>query len=140
MAEQWPKEVTTFETSDRALHRTREAAELLQRRIDAAARANAMLESGASLGLALRENGFLRADELPELDEVTSATKLIISHWQCSDRPGYSPLRVDASGRVWCFGDAGSWSGPWGSWADASNVARYWATTKERTAKEGNRG
>lgn len=140
MAE-FPKQVTVFETSDRTLHRTREFAEDHQRRIEGAKRATAMLEQGASLGTALRENGFLHpAAPLPELDEVGIGTKLIISHWQCRDEPGYTAREVDPRGMVFVYGHAGSWSGPFGEWITPSDVAHYWRETKRRSAKEGNRG
>lgn len=128
----WPKMVEAFETSDGELHRTREAASYAQRRIDGAARATELLEHGHSLGEALREGGFLRAGVYPDLDEIFASTKLVIHHWQCSDKPSYQPVRVQKDGRVFVFGDAGSWSGPWGTPGGVAldDLVRYWNETK----------
>ena len=70
------------------------------------------------------------------LAEVTKDTKLIISHWQCRDQPGYQPRHVDSDGMVYVSGDAGSWSGPYGSKCSPQDVARYWLDTKAKTRKE----
>jgi hypothetical protein len=122
---EWPLTVEAFLTSDRELHRTRAVAEDHQRRLDGATLANRMLEEGASLGAALRAGGFILDGSFPELDGVTKETKLVIEHWQCSSKPGYQPREIDYRGRVRCWGDVGSWSGPWGSWCEPSDVARY---------------
>jgi len=68
----------------------------------------------------------------PELDEVFASTKLVIEHWQCRDQAGYQTREVSPSGDVFVSGDAGSWSGPYGSVCSPSEVARYWLDTKQR--------
>lgn len=135
---EWPKVVEAFLTSDRELHRTRATAEDHQRRLDGAALANKMLEDGASVGAALRAGGFILEGIFPELDTVTKDTKLVIEHWQCRDQPGYQPREIDYRGRVRCWGDAGCWSGPYGSWCEPSDVVRYvqQMTERERRAAE----
>jgi hypothetical protein len=128
----WPRELTAYETSDRQLFQFRDVAEHHQRQLDGAAHATALLESGASLGEALRQGGFLRGCVMPELDEVFATTKLVIEHWQCRSQPGYQPRRVTCDGEVFVHGDAGSWSGSYGSICTASDVVRYWRDTKRR--------
>lgn len=119
---EWPKVVEAFLTSDRELHRTRATAEDHQRRLDGAALANKMLEDGASVGAALRAGGFILEGSFPELDTVTKDTKLVIEQ----------PREIDYRGRVRCWGDAGSWSGSYGSWCEPSDIVRYVQQRAER--------
>jgi hypothetical protein len=134
---EWPKQIEAFLTSDREMHRTFAGAADHQRRLDGAALANKMLEDGASLGSALRAGGFIQNGTFPELDEVNKDTKLVISHWQCSDKPGYQPREIDYKGRVRCWGDAGSWSGPWGSWCEPQDIVRHAQQTKATEVRNG---
>ncbi|HEU4727628.1 MAG TPA: hypothetical protein VFT22_07060, partial [Kofleriaceae bacterium] len=94
----WPRQVEAYETSDGDLHRYRQGAEMRQQNINGARLATDLLRGGTSLGEALRRGGFLSSGSYPELDEVTSSTKLIIGHWQCLDTPGYRPLEVNRDG------------------------------------------
>ena len=123
--ETWPQKIEAFLTSDREIHNNLVSAETHQRRLDGAVRATAMLEEGASLGAALRAGGFIGEKSYPELDAVTKGTKLVISHWQCKDTPGYSPCSVDHQGRVWVWGDVGSWTGPYGNWCWPGEIVDY---------------
>lgn len=97
--EQWPRRVEAFLTSDRELFQSQAQAEDHQRNIDGAKRATAMLETGSSIGAALRSVGFLLTGALPELDEVFATTELVIEHWQCRIQPGYRTVRVDNQGQ-----------------------------------------
>lgn len=133
----WPKEIVSYQTSDLELHRSKSAAEYHQRRIDGSALATKMLDEGASVGAAMRAGELLPDGCYPELDEVFASTKLIISHWQCRDTPGYSPVRFEIDGGIFVFGDAGSWSGPWGSVVSCQDLVRYWLDTKRRTTASG---
>lgn len=130
------KTIETFETTDGRLHRSRSSAEYHQTRIDNTARANDLLVKGASLGVALRESNLVPAECYPELDEVFTTTKLVISHWQCRDEPGYSVAHVEDDGGIYVFGHAGSWSGSYGAVCSLMDVSRYWIETKRRAPKE----
>jgi len=130
--ETWPKIIESYQTSDRELFTSRAVAEHHQERLDGAALATKMLDEGKSLGESLRAARFLPEGVLPELDEVTKDTKLVIEHWQCRSQPGYSPRAVRHTGEIWTFGDAGSWSGPWGSHCSPTDIANYWLDTKRR--------
>jgi hypothetical protein len=81
--------------------------------IDAANRANAVLEDGKSVADALRAAGWTVLD--PILESVTKDTKLIIEHWQCRSEPGYTIRRFNPERTVYVFGYAGSWSGSYGN-------------------------
>lgn len=133
---EWPKTVTSFETSDRKLHTSESSARWWQSRLEGAELATSMLEKGASLGHALREGGFLLAGSYPSLDEVFTTTELIIEHWQCRSQPGYRPCSINAEGGIFVHGHAGSWSGPYGATCSASDVECYWLGTKARLVKE----
>ena len=102
--------------------------------------ANEMLESGATVWSALvRANARAAYDwakvcgpsyEEP-LSKLTKDTKLTISHWQSQDTPGYSPVRITKRGDVFVFGDAGSWSGPYGDNVSLKDLCRYVAGNKQ---------
>lgn len=130
---EWPKSVTSYQTSDRELHDSKTYAEYRQRQIDGAVKATEMLRSGASLGAALRTGGFLPDGAHAALDEVTQDTKLIIEHWQCRSEPGYRPYEITKNGGVFVHGHAGSWSGPYGNVCSPQDVERYWIDTKNKT-------
>ena len=128
----WPRSIEAFETSDREIHRSRSAAEWHQQRLDGCTTANRMLDDGASVGASLRAGGLLPDGVYPELDEVFASTKLVISHWQCRDQSGYQPTRITSDGGVYVFGDAGSWSGPYGAVCSPQDLVRYFVDTKKR--------
>ena len=136
----WPKTVTSYQTSDNQLHPTESSARWWQSRLEGAALATRMLEEGRSLGASLREGGFLPADICPSLDEVFTTTKLVISHWQCRDEPGYAPAYITPDGGIFVHGHAGSWSGPYGANCSATEVERYWLDTKNRAERQACRG
>lgn len=134
----WPLRVDAYKTSDGRVHMLCSAAEDWQGRLNSAVISNRLFYAGVSLGESLRFSGLLSGEvsaRMPELDEITRDTRLIISHWQCRDMPGYQPIRVTASGGVFVHGDAGSWSGTYGEICAAHDVAKYWVDTKRRTAR-----
>lgn len=92
-----------------------------------AERANAMLADGATVYDAARAWSWMDNPTIPEvLRRITKDTPLIISHWQCRDTPGYSVCRFENDEYyVYVGGDAGSWSGPYGSKITLADIARY---------------
>lgn len=128
----WPRTIEAYETSDGEIHRSKTYADGRQQQIDGAKLATDLLKGGANLGEALRRGGFLPDGVYPELDEVLGSTKLVIEHWQCQSKPGYQPYEVTKDGAVFVYGDAGAWSGPYGSDVSIPDVARYWRDTKKR--------
>lgn len=135
MGSLFPHAIEVYECSDGTFRRSREAAEYHQGRIDNAKRATDMLDAGKSLGAALREVGFIPVDYLPALDEVFASTKLVISHWQCRDEPGYQPICVHSDGTVFVHGHAGSWSGPYGADCSVADIDFFWRRTKEQAER-----
>lgn len=96
--------------------------------------ANALLDAGESVWAALcRANARCGYDWAavcrdlyePVLSVVTKDTKLVIRHWQCKDAPGYQVRHIQADGDLFVFGDAGSWSGPYGNAMSARDLIRY---------------
>lgn len=133
-----PKRIEAHQTSDGKVFTILSAAEHWQVSLNGAVVANRMLESGANLrdcmlcgGLASRE----AMERMPELAEVTKDTKLIIRYWQCRDEPGYRPSEIQADGDVFVYGDAGSWSGPYGNACSLRDIVTYWADTKARAQR-----
>jgi len=133
MIDTWPHEIQAFETSDGNIYRSLDIAQAHQKRIDGAVIATKALRDGQSLGASMRAGGFLAVGILPELDSIFASTKLVISHWQCRDQPGYSPIDVRPDGLVRVFGDAGSWSGPYGNWCSLHEIAEYWHWQRRRS-------
>lgn len=122
---------TIYETTDGKHFSMVEAAEHHQDRINQAAQATAELRNGASLLHALTAAGMSFASGLDELSEITKDTELVISHWQCRDNPGYKPQWVNHDGRVFCFGYAGSWSGPYGGLVKLVDLVSYYAAAEK---------
>jgi hypothetical protein len=94
-----------------------------QEDIEEAKKGNTMLKSGESVGAILRALGKTVADEI--LDQVTKESKLVISHWQCRDTPGYQPRYFEPGLLIYVGGDAGSWSGSYGNTITTRDLARY---------------
>lgn len=133
-----PERIDAYRTTDGKVHLLLSVAEDWQERLNGSVISNRLFYAGSSLGESLRFSGLLSSevsDRMPELDEITRDTKLIISHWQCRDTPGYQPIRVTAGGSVFVHGDAGSWSGPYGNLCALHEVAKYWVDTKRRLAR-----
>ena len=96
--------------------------------------ANTMLANGATVWDAMCRakvrcgydwSTVCRKQWMAALSGLTRSTKLVISHWQCRDTPGYSPIRILPNERLWVAGDAGSWSGPYGREVEIRDLARY---------------
>ncbi len=96
-----------------------------------AATATDLLEMGLSVANCLRAIRYA-PDIDPILERVTKDTQLVISHWQCKDTPGYKVARFLPGGRVFVYGDAGSWDGPYGGDVKIDSLTRY---AKERNTQ-----
>jgi hypothetical protein len=127
------KIVTMYEAEDGQQFRTEaQCVEYEQQCADLAA-ANDMLDNGASLMAALTrahqtrpwwDSGLTVKDKVI-LMKTTKDTGFVVSAWQCSDRPGYKPCRLNHAGQVKLWGDSGSWSGPYGNWVGLQDLLRY---------------
>jgi len=117
------KEVIKFQATDYSLHGSMQSAEMHQAEIEKAEKANAMLDCGESIGQILETVGLEPCDDI--LYEVTKDSQLVISHWQCRDTPGYQPIRFETGMKMRVYGDAGSWSGPYGNTISTADIARY---------------
>ena len=123
--------VDRWVTGDGKEHRSREWAIEWEAKLHSAARATAMLEAGGSVADCLHIMDY-KPKKDPILERVTKDTELVISHWQCRDTPGYKVTRFLPDGCVTVFGDAGSWSGPYGGDVTIIDLTRY---AKERNTK-----
>ena len=137
------KKVERWATSDGKEHPSEQWANEWESRIDAAAQATELLESGASIACCLQAMDYLPKID-PILERVTKDTQLVISHWQCCDTPGYKVQRFLPDGRVVVYGDAGSWSGPYGGDVTIADLTYYakargtlLAERNKETTKEG---
>lgn len=117
------KEVTRFKTTDGKTHLSRASAEMRQEDIEQAKWANQRLVEGWSVARILNAVGRSVPDEI--LDQVTKDSKLVVSHWQCRDEPGYQPRYFEPGMNIYVHGDAGSWSGSYGSKMSIADLARY---------------
>ncbi len=123
--------VERWVTSDDRQHHTLELAEAWEDKIIAADRATEMLLTGASVADCLKFLDYV-PDIPPILEQVTHDTQLVISHWQCRNTPGYMVVSFKPNCRVHVWGDAGSWSGPYGNEVTIADLARY---AEERNTK-----
>ena len=124
------QKIEAWETSDGRVWRTEVVAQQHEAELDRLQAANTALKSGASV-LACLKLLWLdpvdapRAQKYDVLERVTKDTKIAIPHWQCSDKPGYQVSRFELGGRVYLFGDAGAWSGPYGSTVSVEELVRH---------------
>lgn len=117
-------EVSRWLTSDGKVHGSLGSAQYHATQMDRAATANAVLEAGGSVADALRAAKW--EHDIPQIFErVTKATKLVISHWQCQETPGYQVQHFTPDWKVWVWGNAGSWSGCYGNNVPLQDLARY---------------
>jgi len=88
--------------------------------------ATAALESGATVyDAAVISSRFKQHPPHEALKRITASTPLIISYWQCRDNPGYRVGRFLPDGDVYVSGDAGGYSGPYGSSVTIRDLVRY---------------
>lgn len=120
------KTVTRWTTSDGKDHCSLSAAEYHAGQMDKAAKANSVLELGGSVADALRAAEWTYASAVPEvLERVTKESKLVIEHWQCRDTPGYQVRYFTSERDLYVHGNAGCWSGSYGSRVSLADLARY---------------
>lgn len=122
--------ITKWRTSDGEEHGSKESAQYHALRIESVAKANAVLDGGGTVADALRAGGWNGSDIDLIFERVTKATKLIISHWQCRDTPGYQVQHITSHWKVFVWGDAGSWTGPYGNQMTFNDLARYASNTE----------
>lgn len=113
---------TSYIARDDSWHKSHDDADRRNKELDRIDAANAVLTSGGSLFDALTAWGYPSPAEI--FKRVTADTKLIIPHWQCRDSAGYQPSYFDLQG-LWVGGDAGSWSGSYGSYVSIPDLQRY---------------
>lgn len=121
---------TAYVALDESRHRTREFAEHRNEQLANAERANELLASGATVHACIKAWGYA-INPHPIFKLMTRETKLIISWWQCRDEPGYRVEHFDLKG-MFVGGDAGSWSGPYGSYVTVADLERYARDTFKR--------
>ena len=117
------KEVTRFETTDGNSHFSRSSAEMVQKNIEEAKWASERLEEGWSVARILKGVGRNVPDEI--LDQVTKDSKLVVSHWQCCNEPGYQARYFEPGMSIYVYGNAGSWGGSYGGTMSVADLARY---------------
>jgi hypothetical protein len=91
--------------------------------------ANECFKNGATLYRALEllndnMDNFSIEDKII-LMKITKDTGISVPHWQCRDNQGYKPCSLNIDGKVYLFGDSGSWSGPYGEWVKINDLLRY---------------
>ncbi len=112
------KEVSRFVAEDGKEFSVKEEALRWDERIIQARAATEAFREGATFLEAVERSEWAKIDgeEHREiLNRITRDTKLIISYLQGRDTPGYKVTRFDTDGSIGVYGDAGSWSGPYGS-------------------------
>ena len=128
------QKVERWQTTDGELHSSFNAADYHQFDIDMAKTCDDMLQDGKSVADVLRHAGREIREDEEVLDRVTKDTELIIRHWQCRDTKGYTPRRINRGMTVFVYGDAGSWSGPFGGDITVRDLVRYAKETEQAEA------
>ena len=127
------KTVTMYEADDGEQFRDEaRCVEYEQACADLAA-ANDMLENGATLMAALTRahqtrtwwDSGLSLEDKVFLMNTTKDTGFVVSHWQCSDKPGYKPCGLNHNVQVRLWGDVGCWNGTYGDWVKLPDLLRY---------------
>lgn len=128
------KEVKRFETTDGDSHFSRSSAEMIQKNIEEAKWASERLKEGWSVAKIFKAVGRNVPDQI--LDQVTKDSKLVVSHWQCRDEPGYQARYFKQGMRIYVYGNAGSCYGSYGASMSVADLARY--AREKRTILEPN--
>ena len=127
------KTVTMYEAEDGKQFRAEAPCLEYEQQCADLAAANDMLYNGATLMAALTRahqtrpwwDSVLSEEDKVILMKTTKDTSFVVRHWQCSDKPGYKPCRLNHDVQVLLFGDAGGWSGPYGDWVGLADLLRY---------------
>lgn len=127
------KTVTMYEAEDGKQFRTEAMCVEYEQSCADLSAANDMLENGATLMAALTrahqtrtwwDSGLSLEDKMV-LMNITKDTGFVVSHWQCSDKPGYKPRALNHNIQVMLLGDVGCWSGAYGDWVKLPDLLRY---------------
>jgi hypothetical protein len=129
--------VTEYVTPDGKHHSSHQFASEWLEHTDAVDAANEMLANGATVCAAFVRAGIdihahLSVDVIAMLQRMRSANRLSIEHWQCIEKPGYKLIQIEYDGRLWVHGDAGCWSGAYGSKVSQSDFIRYAINTESK--------
>ena len=100
-----------------------------ERRHEQLAKANGMLREGCTL-LEINNHCFMWREVPKHLMNVTKDNCFVVSHWQCCDKPAYSIVDIDMSGRVKLWG-CGSWDGYYGQKVTLDSSCLYNPRPKE---------
>lgn len=92
-------------------------------------RANQMLKDGHTL-IDIQYECNIWYSVPQYLMNVTKDNCFVVSHWQCCDRPAYSIVDIDMSGRVKLWG-CGSWDGYYGQKVTLDSSCLYNPRPKE---------
>ena len=134
------KQVIRYEARDGRLFSCEESCVSHERDLDNIDAANLILREGGSVSQALFVARGCDVPILPAWDAVlqtvTRETGISIPHWQCRDEAGYRVVRIESRDRVYVHGDAGSWSGPYGSSVQVGDLVRYVTSSRERSASQ----
>ncbi len=127
------KQVTRFQSDDGRLFLTEQEALHHEQRVTDAQTASMMFQEGCTLLEALqfacRVGGYFTQTLAPHESDVLSATfhttGISIPHWQCRNEPGYHVERIEPDGSLFVWGNAGSWSGPYGNKVNVRELVQY---------------
>ncbi len=118
------EEIIKYRCSDGEEYSFKDSAEYHEEQIALSDKAQEAYEAGNTLAEVLRLVG-KESLVRPIFEKIRKTSKLVISHWQCRDTPGYQPLRITPTWEVFTYGNAGSWSGSYGHDISLQDLARY---------------
>lgn len=120
------KKVIRYQAKDGKEFSTEVSAILWEELINKSNDATEAFQNGATLLEAIEKTGWTRVSIYGEiLGKITKDTELIISYWQCKEKPGYKVIRFNPEGNFWVHGDAGCWSGSYGANVNLVDLVRY---------------
>ena len=118
------EEVTCWKTTDGKIFEDAMWAERHEAQLGRCALANKFLKEGNTVGDVLSAVNY--AGEIdPILDRVTRETKLVISHWQCSDKAEYRPALFQTNMSIHVCGGEALFGGTYGDDIPIRELARY---------------
>jgi len=75
------------------------------------------------------------------LQKIDKNFKFSIPHWQCVEKPGYALHSIEYEGfglKFFIYGNAGSWSGPYGGRCKLQDTLRYAQNTIKQFGNSAN--
>lgn len=126
--------VTVYVTEDGKHHSRESEAQEWAEWLDDLSAANEMFRNGSTLLAAINRACqsaswkclYDGPEEAAILAKITKDTGFVISHWQCRYTPGYKVCDLLPDDKLYVYGDAGSWSGPYGGRVSVSDLIRYY--------------